>query len=367
MLHTPPCRFALQALLAILLSALSACASDGDDGAPGSDVPDLLYATISKRAEVWAVQAGSGEVRERYPVGMGPAIILATPDGQKLYTANWADHTVSAIDLGSGEVATVDFPGQPFVIAMAPSGQRLFVGVDGGGIDVIDTATDSVVDNFPTDMLAASLIVSPDSKTLYVATFEVGLTFAPGQLRAISAETGEEVHAPIDVGIVPAWITIGRDGSRVYTLNFLSDDISVVDTESFEVVDTIATGSGSQAIIANVTPDGSRLYVTNYGSEELIGIDTATHEIVQTIPLGGKPVGVEVSPDGERVYVTHFGAESLGAPLTDGLNYLLTGMYAGTGDGGLSGFDVETGEPVIDDVVTDPGPTSLVVMQPAAP
>src|SRR5215211_4091857 len=46
-----------------------------------------------------------------------------------------------------------------------------------------------------------------------------------------------------------------------------------------------------------------RLYVSNETSRSISVIDTRTNSVVQTIPLGQRARGISVSPDGRRVYV----------------------------------------------------------------
>ncbi|HEX7479219.1 MAG TPA: hypothetical protein VF331_15545 [Polyangiales bacterium] len=130
-------------------------------------------------------------------------------------------------------------------------------------------------------------------------------------------DTGSVTHAAIAVGAVPAWVTISPDGSKVFTLNFLSDNVSVVDTASWQLLATVPTETGSQGIIGNVTPDNAKLYVTNLGRHELIAIDTT---------------------------------------------YLLTGKLTPHGNGQLSVFDTLSGKLVGKKIALGPGPTSVVVL-----
>ncbi|MFT3925745.1 MAG: YncE family protein [Myxococcales bacterium] len=344
-----------------LLGALCGCGSDAEPS-PGAVNTDAarIYATISGKDEVVVIDDESHVILDTIKVGKGPAILLHSPDYKKLYSANWEDNSVSVIDTTSNEARSITVKDRPYVIALSPDGKRLYAGLNNNEIAVIDTASESVAQSFPTDELASSIIVSPDGQTLYVAT---GL--GAGSLRAISSTDGSLIKPPIPVGSSPDWITIGKDGSKVYTLNFLSDDISVVDTASFSVAKTITTGTGSLGIIGNVTPDGSRLYVTNFGAADLIGIDTATNQVVQTIPLHGRPVGINFDPEGKRLYVTDFGPESLGESPVDGSQFLLTGMYTKTYPGQVSVFDRETGTQIGDTVTVGPGATSVVLV-PAA-
>lgn len=367
-------------LNAALLACVAAYSLACSDAKPSSDTDasteespaataggGRIYASVSGAAEVVVLDDATHAQLASIPVGKGPAIILATSDYAKLYTANWGDNSVSAIDAKAQTSKAIGMPGRPYVIALSPDGKRLYAGVSGvNEIEVIDTTTDRIVDTFAMSELPASIIVSPDGATLYVAFLGGAIPgLAPGSLLAVSATTGDIVHPALTVGLVPAWITMGPDGSKVYTLNFLSDDISVVDTASWKVDATIEMGTGSQTIIGNVTPDGSALYVTNFGSAELVAIDTKTNAIARTIKLSGKPVGVNFSADGKRVYTTDFGTASIGQDPLIGLNYLLTGVYSGGGTGQVRAFDVASGEAVGSTASTGPGATSVVV-SPAA-
>lgn len=352
----------LLSITASLCLALSACGSSGgSDDAAGIAPRNRAYVTIYGEAEVAIIDTDTHEVVDHIGVGEGPAIILDTPDHDKLYTANWSDNTVSAIDTATGDVTNIPMANRPWVIAMSPDGEHVYAGMasgdfQSGTIAVIDTGSDEVSRTIEMDVFPASLIVGPESDTLYVATIITGDT-----LHAIDPETGDTIHEPIEVGSTPAWITIHPDGSKVYTLNFGSDDVTVVDTERWSIDATVDTGEGSLGIIGNVTPDGSRLYVTNFGTGEVIGIDTQSNEIVQTIELDGRPVGVQFAPGGGPMWVTDFGPESLNTPSIVLSSVLLTGMFPTTGEGQVRAFEVETGEPIGNVIDVGPGPTSVVV------
>ena len=330
--------------------------SDAMDGSRGPSKPGArIYVTLAGDDEVISIDDDTHEILSHIPTGQGPAIILSTPDHAQLYTANWEDNSVTVIDVASEKPKTISLPGRPYVIAMAPNGDFVYAGLNNKSIAVISTKTKAVDKYFPTKILAASIIVSPDGAILYVASL-AGL--APGNLGAMHADTGEVAWETITVGAAPAWITMTPDGETVYTLNFLSDSVSVVRTTPWEVTTTVSTGKGSQAIIGNVTPDGSRLYVTNHGTGELMAIDTTTNKPVQTIKLDGRPVGVNFNTDGSRVYVGDFGKQSLSYPADT--NFLLTGKFSTMEPGQVNTFDTKTGKRIGKPVAVGPGPTSIV-------
>jgi YVTN family beta-propeller protein len=317
-----------------------------------------IYVVVAGDNEVIAIDEESRQIIQRVTVGVGPAIIVATADFSKLFTANWTDNTVSIIDAAKMAAKQISVPGRPYVIAIAPDGKHVYAGLSTYKIVVVSTETDEIEQTFSTTYMPASIIVSNDSTKLYVADL------SSNTLRALSASNGDLIAEPITVGLAPAWITITPDGSKVYTLNYTSDDITVVDTKSFTIEATIATGTDSKGIIGNVTPDGSRLFVTNLGTGDFIAVDTKSNEIVKRIDLGARPVGVTFSQDSKRVYVTDHGAGSLDSPTSAGQAFLLTGVFTPVRDGQVRVFDTTTYKQIGENVVVGAGPNSVVAHSP---
>jgi YVTN family beta-propeller protein len=66
----------------------------------------------------------------------------------------------------------------------------------------------------------------------------------------------------------------------------------------------LRTGSvGTGPVKVAVTRDGTRAYVTNGGSDSISVIDTATDTVTDTIPVGDGPSALAVTPDGKWLYV----------------------------------------------------------------
>lgn len=96
-------------------------------------------------------------------------------------------------------------------------------------------------------------------------------------------------------------MAISNDGSRVFVCNYMSDNVSVIDTRIKKVIRTIAVEQYPRSIALG--HEGKRAYVTNYGSSSVSVIDTETYA-VGNITVGRHPWGVVVSRDGRHVYVT---------------------------------------------------------------
>jgi YVTN family beta-propeller protein len=306
------------------------------------------------------------------PVGKGPAVLLETPDNKKLYSANWSDNTISAIDLGAGDAAatvkSIPLDGRAWAIATSPVGHTLFAGVNSKKLVAIDTTTDAIVASYDTSPdFPESVIVSPDGQLVYIDPTSTNSlsNLTSGTFEALSAGDGGVVKASLSVGGTPAWASISPDGTRAYTLNFLPGTVSVVDTTSWQVVTTVNSG-GSWPIISASTRDGL-LVVTNFGSGNLVTIDFHTNALLHTLQLDGRPVGVGgYNADGTLGYVVDFGHASLSVQpsVTQALDFLNGNLspFVGSGPGHLTRFNPQTGEKVGTSLAVGKGPTSLVVI-----
>ena len=112
-----------------------------------------------------------------------------------------------------------------------------------------------------------------------------------------------EVIARIPVGEDPDGVAVTPDGLWVYVTNFLSDTVSVIDTGTNTVAATLAVGSGPVGI--TVTADGAFAYVTNRGVDSVSIIETATNTVAATVEVGAGPNAIAITPDGASAYVTN--------------------------------------------------------------
>ena len=98
---------------------------------------------------------------------------------------------------------------------------------------------------------------------------------------------------------------------NAYVSNSGSDSVSIIDTNTNEIVATVATGKAP--VNPTFTPDRRHVYVSNSQADTLTIIDVETYQ-TSTIPAGGsQPSGLAFSPDGATLYVSHIG-ENFVAP-----------------------------------------------------
>jgi len=83
-------------------------------------------------------------------------------------------------------------------------------------------------------------------------------------------------------------MAVSPDGSRLYVANPLSNNMSVINTTTNALIDTVTTGPEPTGI--SVSPDGKNVYVANQGTNNVSVVNTATNKVSATITVGSGPV-----------------------------------------------------------------------------
>ncbi len=135
------------------------------------------------------------------------------------------------------------------------------------------------------------------------------------EVSVVQTDTGTANRPRIAVGDVPSSLVVNPAGTRVYVANYgqaanpAADTVSVIDTASNKVVNTI--GVGDKPVDLAVDPDGSKVYVVNAGTAGIglsLSVINASDGLVTTLDLdqeGASSLGaVAIKPYGSRAYVT---------------------------------------------------------------
>jgi YVTN family beta-propeller protein len=130
-----------------------------------------------------------------------------------------------------------------------------------------------------------------------------------GQVIGLGAIPGSPTEAVIAVHNGPiSGIVASPDGSRLMVANYGRDSVSVIDTETYRVVETLG-GLGEPFAIAMGAHDTSRAYVSTVSpAYDSIGvIDASANTVIATHPLALSVTDLVVSPDGKYVYACRNG------------------------------------------------------------
>jgi YVTN family beta-propeller protein len=111
--------------------------------------------------------------------------------------------------------------------------------------------------------------------------------------------------ATINVGDGPIGVAVSPDGSRVYVANSDDDEVSIINTQTDTVVDTLYVDDYPWGVA--VGAEGGYVYVTNNYEDTVTVIQTSNNTIYATISVDDQPCGVSAPINGTFAYVVSKG------------------------------------------------------------
>jgi DNA-binding beta-propeller fold protein YncE/mono/diheme cytochrome c family protein len=185
-----------------------------------------------------------------------PVDLVLTPDQQRLITANQTSHTLSLVELESGQVL------QEVSCGARPAG--LALSVDG---------------------------------TILLATAQHAGEVYRYRLRADRLEPAGRLH----VGGEPVGVVMDRHAAWAYVALEAEAAVAVLDLAAWQVVERIPAGRWPRYLA--LTPDGSRLAVGASGDQAISVIDVASRQLLYQEKCGALNIGhLQCSADGTFVY-----------------------------------------------------------------
>lgn len=228
-------------------------------------------------------------------------------DAQTLIVGNKAEHTVSFVDLATGqEVVRRETGRYPHEIAVSPDGEQAVVvsyrGRDFTGetlhrfdiekaeplgpVSLGDSRGPHGLKWVPnTDMVIVTTEVTKDT---------VLIDPSRGRIRDVIATDQDGSHM----------VAVAPDGLRAYVANIGSGTFSVIDIPRAEKIRDVKAGTQTEAIA--VTPDGEDIIVGNNGSKSVMIFDAETFELKDSFETEGVPIRIEISPDGKTIAVSQY-------------------------------------------------------------
>jgi YVTN family beta-propeller protein len=175
----------------------------------------------------------------------GTHMVVASRDGETLFTSNLGADSVSAMRRaqgggGQGFVVTrIPVGKAPEGIDISPDGRELWTAhSQDGGVSVIDVASLKVVATFDLGTKRSNrLQFTPDGRLVLVSDLTAG------DLVVIDA-AGRRVAKRIPLGKAPSGILVVPDGSRAYVALTGENALAIVDLQRLEPTGRIATGEG---------------------------------------------------------------------------------------------------------------------------
>jgi YVTN family beta-propeller protein len=283
----------------VLAGALLASAPGIALAGPKAYVGNFADNTVS------AIDMSTGTVVATIPVAAGPHGMAIAADGGKVYIVGDGSSSLDIIDTASDRVTkTVDVGKTPNGLALTPDGRLLLVAVAGEDkIALLDTATEVVVGDVPVAK-PHTVSISADNKLAYVTSQQ------PGNFGlAVIDLASRSVAGTVPLDKTPRDGELAPDGKEFYFTEAGVPAVQVLDAASDKIVATISTGVSPHYV--NRFANQSSGLVVVQGRGELMLFDPATNRGVRSIPVGKQPHWAALSGDGMTAYVTNEGSNDV--------------------------------------------------------
>lgn len=258
----------------------------------------------------------------KYPGG-GASMhgIAVSPDGTKVYATGAGKELYEWRVAASGGVSfqrTLAMPesSNPCGVAISSDGGKAFVCLGAKNtLAVVELSTGAILRQIRVGIAPWDVVLSPDNQTAYVSDWG-GRFPLPGEPTANSAgtpvvidsrgvaSTGAVSIVDLAVGIEsaqvptdlhPSDLELSPDGAALYVANANSDTVTVIDTRTRSVRETILArpdpsfpyGSASDGLALG--KDGRHLYVANAGNNAVAVVELPNTEHTNSLVVGALP------------------------------------------------------------------------------
>jgi DNA-binding beta-propeller fold protein YncE len=223
------------------------------------------------------------------------------PNKPMLTVANKHSDTLSFVDPDSLKILTTIPTGpNPHEMVITPDQRIMYLSnyaPPGNTISVIDLEQCKHIKQIPTGKYTRihGAAMAPDGKHTY---FTAGQT---GFVVEVDTSTHEVTRGIPTHGKISHMVLVSNDGKRIYTANIESENVSVIDRASGELMLQVPCGKGVEGM--GFTPDGKHLWALNQSGGSITVIDLATHKPIETFPCPGMPVRVRFTKDGKLALI----------------------------------------------------------------
>jgi YVTN family beta-propeller protein len=175
-------------------------------------------------------------------------------------------------------------------VTTTPDGGQFYVTCEAGGdIYVIETRGFTATAHFKVNGRPRSAAFMSSG----------GIGFIPsesaGELNIIDSSTPKVVSTiALPAGSRPMRVRLSSDEKKLYVSNGRAGTISVFDTHSYQLLDTIKVGSRPWGIA--LSPDGKFLFAANGPSNDVSVVDLKLNQEVARVKAGASPWGIAIVP-----------------------------------------------------------------------
>jgi len=173
-------------------------------------------------------------------------MLVISTDKKRLFTANIASDTVTAINLGAPpnaqNITQIAVGKQPEAIDISPDGREVWVGLNAeGAIDIVDTATNKFKEKIKLGERPYRVEFTPDGKRVFATLPNTK------EIVVLDAATRKEIKR-MKLKSAPLGLVFSADGKTAFASVVQTDGVLKIDAEKYEVLGRAETGNAPDGL-----------------------------------------------------------------------------------------------------------------------
>ena len=241
----------------------------------------------------------------------------------RIYITNSAGDTVDVVDAATNKVVqTIQDIELPHGVVFSPDGTHVYISNESESVlDVVDGNSGHILEKVPLSGHPNNLTITKDGKRVLV-----GIRAGSGSLEVIDTGTLKKIKSiPVKGPVHNVYVT--PDGKYAVSGSIDAKTITVVDLQSDQAVWDVNLGSGVRPMAFDVNADGStnRIFAQLSGFNGFAVVSFSKHTEIERIKLpdhpGGYGVaegrmgtpahGIGVAPDGASLWIASTAANAI--------------------------------------------------------
>ena len=242
------------------------------------------------------VDAGTLASSTSLPTGGNPADIVYDRSGARGYVADVLGFSVAIVNISNGTLEKeVPVVGSAFRVAIAPSGDRVYVPMNNGQIAVLQTATGTLTNPINLSGPLNGIAFDQSGQRLYVSSMS-------GQIFVVDPASGQILNSRT-VGGTGQEVVVSPDGSELYVAN----EAGWVDVLDTSTLNSKARVTIPEAFGMSLSPDGSKLWVSCTRIGVVFVLDRVTRTLVDGFYVTGLPRRIAFTSSGKALVANEGG------------------------------------------------------------
>ena len=272
-------------------------------GLAASSDGSKIYIGSDRTGNFQVIDARSGRIEAKIPLGKDPNQMTLTRDGRYAYVPLRGEDSVAIVELNPLRLLRkVPMNKGPHDAYTTADGSRIYVGAQyGNAVGVFDPATFELLHQIPTSDGVRPLALSKDSRTVYAALSNLlGFVVVDAAKRAVTSR--------VELGTLPDGvpkpyldtythaIQLVKDDTELWITDCINDLVRIVRTSDLTEIGQIRVGKFPHWF--TVRPDGEVLFVSLWDSHAVAAIDVQSRKVLANVQFarGSGPKRILVAP-----------------------------------------------------------------------